>query len=142
MSIVHNNDKKRHTRSLVLVLLAWVFIGGQALLAAGSIYNYNTAGNDKEKGTKGKQEQVAESSVPWGLIGQSSSRVRSLAMQSEPGSLGNIAVFLAAANALGLAGLVLGLLSWSRSNHSSGKLTIAVSVAVVLANSILNLAIA
>ncbi len=85
---------------------------------------------------------MAESSVPWGLIGQSSSRVRSLAMQSEPGSIGNIAIFLAAANALGLAGLVLGLLSWSRSNHSSGKLTIAVSVAVILANSILNLAIA
>jgi hypothetical protein len=68
--------------------------------------------------------------------------VRLIATQAQPDVIGNIAVFLAVANALGLAGLVLGFLSWSRSNHTSGKLTIAVSVAVVLANSILNLAYA
>ncbi len=51
-------------------------------------------------------------------------------------------MFLAVANALGLAGLILGLLSWSRSGHMSGKLTIVVSVGVILANSILNLAYA
>lgn len=141
MSITRDNDKKRHTRSLVLVLVAWVFIGGQALLAAGSIYNYSSAANDKEK-DKGKQEEVAQPSMPWGLIGQSSNRVRSLAMQAEPATIGNIAVFLGVANALGLAGLVLGLLSWSKTNHTSGRLTIAVSVAVILANSILNLACA
>ncbi len=68
--------------------------------------------------------------------------MRLIATQAQPDVIGNIAVFLAVANALGLAGLVLGFLSWSRSNHTSGKLTIAVSVAVVLANSILNLAYA
>lgn len=142
MSVIHNNDKKRHTRSLVLVLLAWVFIGGQALLAAGSIYNYNTVSNNQDKAKDAKVKEAAEPSVPWGLIGQSSNRVRSLAMQAEPGTIGNIAIFLAVANAMGLAGLVLGLLSWSRSNHTSGKLTMAVSVAVILVNSILNLACA
>ncbi len=135
MSATHDN-KKRRTRSLVLVLLAWVFIGGQALLAAGSIYNYNTISND------GGNKEVAEGSLPWGLIGQGANRVRLIATQAQPDVIGNIAVFLAVANALGLAGLVLGFLSWSRSNHTSGKLTIAVSVAVVLANSILNLAYA
>ncbi|MDY0356715.1 MAG: hypothetical protein RBR19_12605 [Sedimentisphaerales bacterium] len=135
MSATQDN-KKRRTRSLVLVLLAWVFIGGQALLAAGSIYNYNTIGND------GGNEEAAQGSLPWGLIGQGANRVRLIATQAQPDVIGNIAVFLAVANALGLAGLVLGFLSWSRSNHTSGKLTIAVSVAVVLANSILNLAYA
>ncbi len=36
----NSNSKKPATRSRVLVLLAWVFIGGQALFAAGSMYNY------------------------------------------------------------------------------------------------------
>ena len=132
MSATHDN-KKRRTRSLALVLLAWVFIGGQALLAAGSIYNYNTVSPENE---------ATDASMPWGLIGQGANRVRLIAMQAQPDVIGNIAVFLAVANALGLAGLVLGFLSWSRSNHTSGKLTIAVSVAVVLVNSILNLAYA
>ena len=132
MSATHDN-KKRRTRSLALVLLAWVFIGGQALLAAGSIYNYNTVSTENE---------ATDASMPWGLIGQGANRVRLIAMQAQPDLIGNIAVFLAVANALGLAGLVLGFLSWSRSNHTSGKLTIAVSVAVVLVNSILNLAYA
>ncbi len=132
MSATHDN-KKRRTRSLALVLLAWVFISGQALLAAGSIYNYNTVSTETE---------ATDASMPWGLIGQGANRVRLIAMQAQPDLIGNIAVFLAVANALGLAGLVLGFLSWSRSNHTSGKLTIAVSVAVVLINSILNLAYA
>lgn len=132
MSTTHDN-KKRRTRSLALVLVAWIFISGQALLAAGSIYNYNTVSSE---------EEAVESGMPWGLIGQGANRVRLIAMQAQPDVIGNIAVFLAVANALGLAGLVFGVLSWSRSNHTSGKLTIAVSVAVVLANSILNLAYA
>jgi hypothetical protein len=40
---------------------------------------------------------------------------------------------------LGIAALVCALLSWSRSRHVSGKLTIAAAVAVILANSLLNL---
>lgn len=134
MSQTHDNSKKRHTRSLALVLAAWVFIGGQALLAAGSIYNYNTVSTD--------EKEVANSHMPWDLIGQGANRVRVIAMQAQPDVIGNIAVFLAVANALGLAGLILGLLSWSRSGHASGKLTIVVSVGVILANSILNLAYA
>jgi F0F1-type ATP synthase membrane subunit a len=128
-----NDKKKRRTRSLALVLLAWIFIGGQALLAAGSLYNYNAVASS---------EEAVEGGMPWGLIGEGAHRVRLIAMQAQPDVIGNIAVFLAVANALGLAGLVFGLLSWSRSNHASGKLTIAVSVAVILANSILNLAYA
>jgi len=57
MSAAQDN-KKRRTRSLVLVLLAWVFIGGQALLAAGSIYNYKAISND------GGNEEAAEGSLP------------------------------------------------------------------------------
>lgn len=143
MSIItHDNDKKRPARSLVLVLVAWVFIGGQALLAAGSIYNYNAVSTNQDKTKDTKEKEAVEPSLPWGLIGQSSNRVRLIAMQAEPAAIGNIAVFLAVANALGLAGLILGLLSWSKSNHTSGRLTIAVSVAVILANSLLNLACA
>jgi hypothetical protein len=138
MSATRDNNKKRHTRSLALVLMAWVFIGGQALLAAGSIYNYKAVNSDKDK----KEEVTEPTSMPWGLIGQGANRVRMIATQAQPDVIGNIAVFLAVANALGLAGLTLGLLSWSRSNHTSGKLTMAVSVAVILANSILNLAYA
>lgn len=133
MSGTNDNSKKRRTRSLALVLVAWVFIGGQALLAAGSIYNYNTVRSSEE-------EELAENNMPWGLIGQGANRVRLIALQAQPDIIGNIAVFLAVANAMGLAGLVCGVLSWSRSNHTSGKLTIAISVAVILANSILNLA--
>ncbi len=136
-----NDSKKRRTRSLALVLVAWVFIGGQALLAAGSIYNYQTVGKETENQNK-QNDEVVENNMPWGLIGQGANRVRLIAMQAQPDVIGNIAVFLAVANALGLAGLVFGLLSWMRSSHTSGKLTIAVSVAVILVNSILNLAYA
>ena len=46
----HHDNKKPRTRSLVLILLAWVFIGGQALLAAGSMYNYQ--GKDRRNSTE------------------------------------------------------------------------------------------
>ncbi len=134
MSQAHDNNKKRRTRSLALVLVAWVFIGGQALLAAGSIYNYNTVSSE--------EQEVEKANMPWEIIGHGATRVRLIAMQAQPEVIGNIAVFLAVANALGLAGLIFGLLSWSRSGHASGKLTIVVSVGVILANSILNLAYA
>lgn len=130
MSLSQDKKKTRQTRSLVLVLLAWAFIGGQALLAAGSVYNYNSAGNDGE---------VAQSAMPWGLISQGANRVRLVAAQAQPDVIGNIAVFLAVANLLGLVAFTLGLLSWLRSKHASGKLTIAVAVAVILINSLLNL---
>jgi hypothetical protein len=128
MFTLHNKDKKPRTRSLALVLLAWVFIGGQALLAAGSVYDYNS----EEKGASG-----GDTAVPWTLISQGANRVKLVAMQAKPDIIGNVAIFLAVANALGLAALVCGLLSWSRSSHTSGKLTMAAAVAVVLVNSIL-----
>lgn len=129
MSVISSDAKKKpHTRSLVLVLLAWVFIGGQALLAAGSVYNYK----DTEQGTD-------EAAMPWQLIGQGAVKMRLVATQAQPEVIGNVAVFLAVANALGVAALMCGLLSWSRSKHVSGKLTIAAAVAVILVNSILNL---
>lgn len=130
MSLSRNNKKPRRTRSVVLVLLAWVFIGGQALLAAGNIYNYNNANSDDE---------IVQGAMPWGLISQGANRVRLVATQARPDVIGNLAVFLAVANLLGLAALTLGLLSWSRSKHTSGKLTIAVAVTVMLINSLLNL---
>lgn len=130
MSLSNRTKKPRRTRSIVLVMLAWVFIGGQALLAAGSIYNYNTAKSDDE---------IAQGAVPWGLISQGANRMRLVATQARPDVIGNLAVFLAVANLLGLAALILALLSWSRSKHTSGKLTIAVAVTVMLINSLLNL---
>jgi hypothetical protein len=123
-----SRDNKPRTRSLALVFLAWAFIGGQALLAAGSVYDYNTNG----KGT-------SDTTVPWTLMSQGANRMRLVAMQAKPDIIGNVAIFLAIANILGLAALTCGLLSWSRSKHTSGKLTIAAAVAVVLVNSILNL---
>jgi hypothetical protein len=129
MSLISNDAKKnQYTRSLVLVLLAWVFIGGQALLAAGSVYNY-----------KGTEQGTDEAAMPWQLIGQGAVKMRLVATQAQPEVIGNVAVFLAVANALGVAALMCGLLSWSRSKHVSGKLTIAAAVAVILVNSILNL---
>lgn len=130
MSLSRNNKKPRRTRSVVLVLLAWVFIGGQALLAAGSLYNYNNDNSD---------DDVVQGAMPWGLISQGANRMRLVATQARPDVIGNMAVFLAVANLLGLAALTLGLLSWSRSKHTSGKLTIAVAVTVMLINSLLNL---
>ena len=77
--------------------------------------------------------------MPWPLISQGALRVRLLAMQARPDTIGNIAIFLAIANTLGLAAFMCGLLAWSRSKHTSGKLAIAAAVTVVLLNSILNL---
>jgi hypothetical protein len=130
MSLLNDKKKTRRTRCLVLVSLAWVFIGGQALLAAGSVLNYNSTSNGG---------QAVQSAMPWGLISQGANRVRLVAAQTQPDVIGSIAVFLAIANLLGLAALTLGLVSWSRSKHTSGKLTIAVAIAVVLINSLLNL---
>jgi len=130
MSLSHKNKKNRQTRSLVLVLLAWVFIGGQALLAAGSVYNYNNANHEN---------QVSEGAMPWGLISQGANRVRLVAAQAQPDVVGDIAIFLAVANVLGLVALILGSLSWTRSKHTSGRLTIAAAVIVILVNSMLNL---
>jgi uncharacterized membrane protein YidH (DUF202 family) len=132
----NSDSKKPATRSRVLVLLAWVFIGGQALLAAGSMYNYVSA---EKQVQKQDQKQEEKATVPWPLIGQGAVRMRLLAMQARPETIGNIALFLAIANALGLAALMCGLLAWSRSKHTSGKLAIAAAVTVVLLNSILNL---
>lgn len=125
--------KKGHgTRSLVLVLLAWVFIGGQALLAAGNVYNYASTGTDpKAKADAGK--------MPWELAGQGAQKVRLIAMQARPDVVGDVAIFLAVANILGLIALVCALLSWSRSKYRSGKLTIAMAVAIMVVNSLLNL---
>lgn len=134
MSQPQEGKKGHGTRSLVLVLLAWVFIGGQALLAAGNIYNYANTGNDpkaKVKADTGK--------MPWELAGQGAQKMRLIAMQARPDVVGNVAIFLAVANMLGLAALMCGLLSWSRSKHRSGKLTIVMAVAVILVNSIVNL---
>ncbi|MHC4519063.1 MAG: hypothetical protein ACYTAS_10770 [Planctomycetota bacterium] len=130
MSQSQKNKKKRPTRSIILVALAWAFISGQALLAAGSFYNYNTASGNGE---------ITEVTMPWGLVSQGANRVRLVAAQAQPDVLGNVAVFLAVANVLGLVGLTLGLVSWSRSQHTSGKLTIAIAVMVILVNSMLNL---
>jgi len=132
----NSDSKKPATRSRVLVLLAWVFIGGQALLATGSMYNYMNAEKQVQKQDQ-KQDQKA--TVPWPLIGQGAVRMRLLAMQARPDTIGNIAVFLGIANTLGLAALMCGLLAWARSKHTSGKLAIAAAVTVVLLNSILNL---
>jgi hypothetical protein len=131
----HDQDRgKRRTRSLVLVLLAWVFIGGQGLLAAGNVYNYQRA--DKPTADKPSTDK---SSLPWQLMGQGAVKMRAVATQARPDVIGDIAIFLGIANALGVAALLCGLLSWSRSGHTSGKLTIAAAVTVILVNSILNL---
>ena len=123
-----DSKKGPRTRSLILVMLAWVFIGGQALLAAGSVYNYST-----------DEQQVEGGKMPWDLVAQGANRMRLVAMQARPDVIGNIAVFLAVANALGIVALVCGLVSWSRSQHRSGKLTMVAAVVVVLVNSLLNL---
>ncbi len=126
------DPKKPTTRSRVLVLLAWVFIAGQALLAAGSMYNYLGE-------TQQVQKQEQKAAIPWPLISQGAVKMRVLATQARPEIIGNVAVFFAVANTLGLAAFTCGLLAWSRSKHTSGKLAIAASIAVVLVNSILNL---
>ena len=130
MPIKSRDSKKPRTRSLVLVLLAWAFISGQALLAAGSIYNYssNAAG-----------EEVETATMPWQLIGQGAVKMRLVATQARPDVVGDVAIFLGVVNALGLVALVFGLISWSKSQHHDGKLTMAAAVVIILVNSILNL---
>ena len=127
-----SDKKKRATRSLVLVMLAWVFIGGQGLLAAGSVYNHKASATSQD-------QEAVESAVAWNLISQGADRMRVVAVQAQPDVIGNVAIFLAVVNALGLAALALGLLSWSRSKHTSGKITIAVAMTMILVNSLLNL---
>jgi hypothetical protein len=128
MDIVHHDRKKPPTRSLITVLLAWIFIGGQALLSAGTAYNYKCA------------DTHAESiSASWQMIGYGADRIRSLATPDESDTAEGIAFFLVVGNALGLVGLLLGLLSLSRSRHASGRLTIAAAVIVVWVNVLLNL---
>jgi hypothetical protein len=129
MSASSNKKKNSQKPSLALVLLAWVLIGGQALLAAGNAYNYNTASNG----------EITDCAMPWGLVSQGANRVRLVAAQARPDVIGNIAVFLAIANAFGLAALTLGLVFWSRSKHTSGKWTMAVAATIVLVNTLLNL---
>ena len=128
MSRSQSDKKGRRTRSLILVLLAWVFIGGQALLAAGSMYDHS-----------GGEQEAGKANMPWGLVSQGAHKLRLVAMQARPDVIGDVAVFLAVANVLGLVALVCGLLSWSRSQQRSGKLTIAAAVVIILVNSLLNL---
>jgi hypothetical protein len=130
----HHQDKKPRTRSLVLLLLAWVFISGQVLLAAGSIYNYQGPDTGKDTG-----KETVKAAMPWQLLSQGALKMRSVATQGRPEAVGNVAVFLAVANALGIAALLCGLLSWARSGYVGGKLTIAAAVTIILVNSMLNL---
>ncbi|MCU0915340.1 MAG: hypothetical protein MUC88_12355 [Planctomycetes bacterium] len=122
------DPEKPRTRSLALVLLAWAFIGGQVLLAAGSVYA-NLA----------QAKQIDKPAASWLLLSQGAAKMRVMAAQAGPEVLGHAALFLAVANTLGVAALMCALLSWSRSKHTSGKLTIAAAVTVILVNSILNL---
>jgi hypothetical protein len=129
--LTSSSDKKKpHTRSLAFVFLAWVFIGAQGLLAAGNVYNYNCAS---------KVAAADSTTVPLALMGQGATKMRLVATQARPDIIGNVAVFLAVVNALGLVALMCGLLSWTRSGHKSGKMAIAAAIAVILINSILNL---
>ncbi len=128
MNIVHHDRNKPPTRSLITVLLAWIFIGGQILLAAGTAYNYKCADTHAES-----------ASVSWQILGYSAVKVRSMATPAEPHTAEGVATFLLVANALGWVGLLLGLLALSRSRHSSGRLTIAAAVVAVWVNVLLNL---
>ncbi len=128
MYIWHHDRSQPPPRSVLPVLLAWMFIGGQVLLLAGSMYNYRCADTHAQK-----------ASVSWQIIGQSAVKVRSMATPANPHTITGVAAFLAAANALGLVALLFALLSWSRSRHINGRLTIAAAVIVILVNSILNL---
>ena len=74
MTLGLHDKKKPRTRSLILVLLAWAFIGGQALLAAGSIYNINSA-----------DENAIASTMPWQLLGQSAAKMRTVATADAAG---------------------------------------------------------
>jgi hypothetical protein len=85
------------------------------------------------------EEKTTASKMPWHILGQSAARTRLVARQAQPDVIGNVVVFLAVANALGIAALMCALLSWSRSKHLSGKLTIAAATTIILINSVLNL---
>ncbi len=128
MYILHHDRSKPPRRSLITVSLAWLFIGGQALLAAGTAYNYRCADTHGES-----------ASVSWQVIGHSAVKVRSMATPAEPYTAEGIATFLVAANALGLVGFLLGLLALSRSKHISGRLTTAAALVVVWVNVLLSL---
>ncbi len=128
MYLLHHDRSKPPRRSLITVLLAWIFIGGQALLSAGTAYNYRCADTHTES-----------ASVSWQMIGHSAVKMRALAMPPEPDTAEGITSFLVAANALGLVGFLLGLLALSRSKHISGRLTTAAAVIIVWVNVLLNL---
>ena len=113
-------------------MLAWVFISGQVLLAAGSVCSYQ--GKDKDTG-----KETVKAAMPWQLLSQGAVKMRSVAAQARPEAAGKVAVFLAVANALGVAALMCGLLSWARSGYVGGKLTIAAAITIILVNSMLNL---
>ena len=124
----HHDRSKPPTRSLITVLLAWIFIGGQALLSAGTVYNFKCADTRAES-----------ASASWQMMGHSAVKMRDMATPANPHTAQGSASFLAIVNALGLVALLLGLLSLSRSRHLSGRLTIAAAVIVVWVNSFLNL---
>jgi len=127
-----DGKKSYGSKSWILVFLAWMFIGGQALLAAGNVYNYAGAdGKDPKKADGGK--------MPFQLAGQGALKMQLIARQATPEVVGDFAIYLALANTLGLIALMCALWSWSRTKYSSGKLTIAAAVVVVVVNSLLNL---
>jgi hypothetical protein len=128
MSHSKSGKKGRSSQCVGLILLAWVFIGGQVLLAAGSIRDYE---NGVGRGDG--------SPVPWTLVSQGAYKMRLVATQARPDIVGNVAIFLGVVNALGLVAFVFGLVSWSKSQHREGKLTMAAAIVIVLVNSILNL---
>jgi len=80
-----------------------------------------------------------KAAMPWQLLSQGAVKMRSVAAQARPEAAGKVAVFLAVANALGVAALMCGLLSWARSGYVGGKLTIAAAITIILVNSMLNL---
>jgi len=123
----HHDRKQPPRRSLITVWLAWMFIGAQALLSAGTAYDYKCADTHTES-----------ASVSWQVIGNSADKLRSLAAPAKLDTAEGIAAFLVVANALGLVALLLGLLALSRSRQVSGRLTIAAAVTIVWVNSLLN----
>jgi hypothetical protein len=124
----HKDRKEPPTRSFLGLLLAWLFIGGQALLVAGTVYNYRCA-----------DTQVERASVTWEIMGQSAVKMRAMATPAEPDTINGIIAFFVVADALGLAALLIALFSWSTSGHVRGRLTIAAAVIIVAVNALLNL---
>ena len=124
---MHHDRTQPPRKSLITVLLAWMFIGAQALLSAGTAYDYKCA-----------DTHVESASVSWQVIGYGADKLRSVAPPTKPYTAEGVATFLVVANALGLVALLLGLLALSRSKHVSGRLTIAAAVTIVWVNSLLN----